>query len=258
MRARTGAPSSSAFCADISTTAAPASFMPDALPAVTVPSGLNTGFSLPRPSTDASGRTCSSRVNSLVPFLDFSSTGTISSSNRPSSCARAARMCDSTENSSCCSRLMSCDSARFSAVTPMWILSNGSVSPPTTGSTTPVSPMRAPQRASGIQYGPRLMDSAPPATATSASPTAIVWAADTIACTPVPHSRFTVNAGTSFGIPAFIATTRAMYMSSGAEWITLPNTTWSTCAGSIAARSSAVCTAVAPRSVGGTPFKLPP
>ena len=26
-----------------------------------------------------------------------------------------------------------------------------------------------------------------------------------------------------------IATTRAMYMSSGAEWITLPNTTWSTC-----------------------------
>ena len=102
MRARTGAPSSSAFCADISTTAAPASFMPEALPAVTVPSGLNTGFSLPRPSIVASGRTCSSRANSLGPFLDFSSTGTISSSNRPCSCARAARRCDSTENSSCC------------------------------------------------------------------------------------------------------------------------------------------------------------
>ena len=75
MRARTGAPSSSAFCADISTTAAPASFMPEALPAVTVPSGLNTGFSLPSPSIEASGRTCSSRVNSVGPFFDLSSTG---------------------------------------------------------------------------------------------------------------------------------------------------------------------------------------
>ena len=69
MRPRTGAPSSSAFCADISTTAAPASFIPEALPAVTVPSGLNTGFSLPSPSTEASGRTCSSRVNSVAPLL---------------------------------------------------------------------------------------------------------------------------------------------------------------------------------------------
>ena len=38
IRARTGAPSSFAFSSVISTTAAPASFMPDALPAVTVPS----------------------------------------------------------------------------------------------------------------------------------------------------------------------------------------------------------------------------
>ena len=151
MRPRTGTPSSSAFCADISTTAAPASFMPEALPAVTVPSGLNTGFSFPRPSTDASGRTCSSRANSDGPFFDFRSTGTISSSNRPCSWALAARRCDSTENSSCASRLMLCDSARFSAVTPMWMLSNGSVRPPTTGSTILVSPMRAPQRAFGIQ-----------------------------------------------------------------------------------------------------------
>ena len=43
--------------------------MPDALPAVTVPSGLNTGFSLPRPSTVASGRTCSSRANSVGALL---------------------------------------------------------------------------------------------------------------------------------------------------------------------------------------------
>ena len=35
-------------------------------------------------------------------------------------------------------------------------------------------------------------------------------------------------AGTSLGMPAFIPTTRAMYMSPGSVWITFPNTTWST------------------------------
>ena len=54
------------------------------------------------------------------------------------------------------------------------------------------SPIRAPQRALGIQYGPRLIDSAPPASATDASPVWIAWHADTIACTPVPHRRLTV------------------------------------------------------------------
>jgi hypothetical protein len=94
--------------------------------------------------------------------------------------------------------------------------------------------------------------------ATSASPVAIVCAAETIACTPVPQRRLTVKAGTSLGMPAFIATTRAMYMSSGAEWITLPNTTWSTWSGWIAERSRAASTAVAPRSVVGTSFRVPP
>jgi hypothetical protein len=102
------------------------------------------------------------------------------------------------------------------------------------------------------------MDSAPPATATSASPVAIDWAAETIACTPVPQRRLTVKAGTSWGIPAFIATTRAMYMSSGAEWITLPKTTWSTSSGWICERSIAVLAAREPSSVVGWPFRLPP
>ena len=53
----------------------------------------------------------------------------------------------------------------------------------------------------------------------------IAWAADTIACNPEPHSRFNVSAGASFVTPAFIAATRAMYMSFGSVWITLPNTT---------------------------------
>ena len=69
--------------------------------------------------------------------------------------------------------------------------------------------MRAPQRAFCIQYAPRLIDSAPPATATSASPVWIICAAVTIACRPLPHRRLTVSAGDSFGIPALIPTTRA-------------------------------------------------
>src|SRR5207244_1856771 len=71
---------------------------------------------------------------------------------------------------------------------------------------------------------------------------------------PVPHRRLTVNAGVSFGRPAFIPTTRAMYMSAGSVWITLPNTTWSIWPGSRPARSMAAVAAVAPRSVGGMSF----
>jgi hypothetical protein len=59
-------------------------------------------------------------------------------------------------------------------------------------------------------------------------------------------------------MPDLIPTTRAMYMSSGAEWMTFPNTTWSTCARSTPARSSAALTVVAPSSVGGTPLRVLP
>ena len=132
------------------------------------------------------------------------------------------------------------------------------VGPPTTGSTSLLSPIRAPKRAAGIQYGPRLMLSAPPATTQSASSAWIACVAETIACTPVPQRRLTVTAADSLGIPAFMPTTRAMYMSSGAEWITLPKTTCSTWSGWIWARSIAADTAVAPSSVGGTPARLLP
>src|ERR1700726_5010624 len=58
-------------------------------------------------------------------------------------------------------------------------------------STTVPSPIRWPQRMPGSQYCARLIDSTPPATATSQSPSLIAWAADTIACSPLPHSRLT-------------------------------------------------------------------
>ena len=56
----------------------------------------------------------------------------------------------------------------------------------------------------------------------------------------------------SFGMPALMPTTRAMYMSPGSVWMTLPNTTWSTAPGSMPARSMAAEAAAAPRSDGGT------
>ena len=106
----------------------------------------------------------------------------------------------------------------------MWQPSNGSVSAPTMASTTAPSPIRWPQRMPGSQYCARLMDSAPPATATSQSPSLIAWAADTIACSPLPHSRLTVKAGVSTGSPPLTAATRLRYMSRASVWITCPKT----------------------------------
>ena len=76
-------------------------------------------------------------------------------------------------------------------------------------STSAVSFMRAPQRREGARYGLRLMLSAPPATAVSASPSMMVCAAVTTACSPLPHSRFTVTAGVACGRPPLMAATRA-------------------------------------------------
>ena len=58
------------------TMAAPASFRPEALPAVTVPSFLNTVFSFCMSSIFTSGRTCSSVVYCTGPFFDLSSIAT--------------------------------------------------------------------------------------------------------------------------------------------------------------------------------------
>ncbi len=55
----------------------------------------------------------------------------------------------------------------FSAVTPMWMVWNGSCRAPTTMSIILVSPMRAPQRMFRLAEGPRLMFSAPPPMAMS-------------------------------------------------------------------------------------------
>ncbi len=102
------------------------------------------------------------------------------------------------------------------------------------------------------------MLSVPPATAVSVSPNRMYCAADTIACMPLPHSRFTVNAPVSCGNPPFTAHSREMYMSFGSVWITLPITHWPTSAGSILARATASRTTRAPSSLGATSFRPPP
>src|SRR5215211_2528513 len=148
--------------------------------------------------------------------------------------------------------------ATFSAVTPMWQSSKGSVRAPTIMSEALVSPMRAPQRIAGTPYRPRLIDSAPPARATSTSPSITSRAADTIACRPDPQSRLRVKAGVSTGRPPFTEATRDRYMSRVSVWITLPNTTCPTSAGSTPERRTASRTTAAPRSAGGMSLRLPP
>ena len=114
---------------------------------------------------------------------------------QPAARAAAARRWLSAANSSWSAREMWKSAATFSAVTPMWTLSNGSDSAPVKASMAVPSPIRSPQRMPGSQYGARLIDSAPPATATSQSPSMTACEADTMACSPLPHSRFTVSAG---------------------------------------------------------------
>ena len=120
--------------------------MGGALPAVTEPPASNAGLSLPMPSIDASARACSSVSNITGPFLLLSSIGTIWLLKWPAAIAAMARRWLSTANASCCSRPMPHCFATFSAVMPMWTVSNGSVSAPTIMSTVLPSPMRVPQR----------------------------------------------------------------------------------------------------------------
>ena len=77
-------PSSLAFSSDITTIAAAPSLIPDALPAVTNPSGLIVR-SFARPSIVVPGRGPSSVSTITVFLLTLTSTGTISSLNLPSS-----------------------------------------------------------------------------------------------------------------------------------------------------------------------------
>mmetsp|Transcript_104298 Transcript_104298/g.319306 ORF Transcript_104298/g.319306 Transcript_104298/m.319306 type:complete len:222 (-) Transcript_104298:370-1035(-) len=115
--ARTSKPSSFALLADMSKQSAAPSLIPDALPAVTLPSfGLNAGFNFPSPSAEALLLMYSSDSN--TPPLP-TGTGTIWSLNLLAFCAAAAFCWDARAKASCAARFMPNCSATFSAVTPM-------------------------------------------------------------------------------------------------------------------------------------------
>ena len=92
MRASGVRPSARAFSADITTTAAAPSFTPGALPAVTLPSFLNAGFSAGQRLRRSCPRGSPRRDRTTIgaPFFCGISTGTISSLNQPSRVACAA------------------------------------------------------------------------------------------------------------------------------------------------------------------------
>ena len=116
MRARGLSPSALAFSSLMTSTAAAPSFSGHALPAVTVPSGLNAGLSAASFSIVVPGRGPSSLVTSVPSGVV---TGTISLSKCPDACASTARFWDTTAHSSCCSRVTLQRSATFSAVSPI-------------------------------------------------------------------------------------------------------------------------------------------
>ena len=121
MRASGFRPSAAAFFAVITITAAAPSLRPEALPAVTEPALSKAGRRPARLSALVLRLMNSSAANTIgSPFFCGNVTGTISSLNRPASCAAAAFCCDASASVSCCSRVMPCALATFSAVMPMW------------------------------------------------------------------------------------------------------------------------------------------
>ncbi len=92
---------------------------------------------------------------------------------------------------------------------------------PSLVSTTPASRGKG-SLALGITNGALVIDSAPPATQTSASPAAIARAAEQIASMPEPQSRFTVAPGTSTGRPASRTPILATLRLSSPAWLAAP------------------------------------
>jgi hypothetical protein len=100
----------------MTTTAAAPSLSGQALPAVTRPSGRNTGFSAEMPSIVVPARGPSSLLTTVPSGVV---TGVISRSQKPFAMACSARFWLRTANSSISARETSFSRARFSAVWPI-------------------------------------------------------------------------------------------------------------------------------------------
>src|SRR5215212_11319604 len=106
--------------------------------------------------------------------------------------------------------------------------------------------------------GTRLIDSTPPATTTSACPLITVAAAKATACWEDPHWRSIVVPGTLSGQPAASDALRPMLNVCSPTWLTQPQNTSSTTAGSTPDRSASAVRTCAERSTACTPDSPPP
>ena len=129
---------------------------------------------------------------------------------------------------------------------------------PSVVDTSAASPAGKPFAGFGTTQGARVIDSTPPATTISASPTSTIRDADITASRPEPHSRLIGVPGTETGQPASRTAIRATLRLSSPAPLALPRTTSSTSAGS---RSGAVAATArstwAARSSGRTPARAP-
>src|SRR3954449_11732677 len=117
-------------------------------------------------------------------------------------------------------------------------------------------PIRRPSRTRGSRYGQLLIDSMPPATATSMSPTRIAWSASITAFSPEPHTLLIVSAATWSGRPPLSAACRAGFCPSPAD-TTLPMMHSSTIPASMPARRTASRTTHAPSCCAVKDFSAP-
>ena len=126
-------------------------------------------------------------------------------------------------------------------------------------STSVKLPILWPQRASSasIRYGIRLIDSMPPASTASASPSMIDCAPVAIVCMPDAHALLIVCAGTESGTPARMPTCRAG-LGPDPAWRPCPISTSSMVSGRMPARAIAAIAAAAPRSAGWMFLRDPP
>ena len=115
-RARGVRPWRAAAASLASSSAQAPSLTPDALPAVTLPSGRTTPFSFASASRLVS-RGCSSLATTIgSPFFCAIVTGVISASKKPLFCAATAFCCEASAILSCASRPIPNSVATFSAV----------------------------------------------------------------------------------------------------------------------------------------------
>ena len=111
----------------------------------------------------------------------------------------------------------------------------------------------------GSTHGARVMDSTPPATTTSASPTSMLRDATIAASREDPHRRLTVVAGTDVGSPASSAAMRPTLRLSSPAWLAQPQTTSPMRSRSRSGvRARTADSAVAARSSGRTSASAPP